>query len=284
MNTMVLKWHVRTIAPIVLLGFLDGCCNSSIPNSADIATTSVAVVNVIPFTSVKDSLKPKFTISGDSAKGEAIGITASQQTRSLNSVIADVEAGIDVGSAGSAPVSPANQPTATAAPTAVAGSTLVTDANTVYSAADSLNQDVALRNQAMDWVVGLDDAQYKAYVVRMSVSVLPITRDQPYDVLADISFTPYGTVAEAQQVRVVPLLVTESFESIAQQQTSETLRSLALALSAQIGQAKAGGSIKAINDFIADLQAKQLNGLMNVARIGPNSVRIRLVAVMKSTA
>lgn len=264
-------------ATFILLAAAAGCRGPI--NSADVARTSVSVVSVIPFEDIRESLKPKFTISGDIAKKEAIQLTASQQTRELSAVIGEVTAGIDIGATGTAPTSPANQPTATAAPASVAATAGIgTDPFTVYSAANALNQEVVHLNQAMDWVHGLNTDTVRAYVVRLSVAVLPQTREQPYDAIADMTFMPTVGVG-SNDVQIIPLLVTESFETIAQQQTTETLRSLAIAISANVGQAKLGGGLKAINDFVADLQARQLNGLMNVMRVGPNSLRVRLGAV-----
>ena len=251
-------------------------CDPTI-NSSKIARTSVTVVNVIPFDDIKESLKPKFTTSGDNAKKEAIQTTSSQTTRELSSLSAELEAGIDVGSTGAAPTSPTNLPNKTTVPdSGAATSGSATDMSTIYSAANSLNQDVALLNQSLDNVAGLDDEK-SAFVVRLSVCVLPETREQHFDVVEDLSFLPVKN--PAGRIEVMPLLVTESYESIAQQQTSETLRSLALALSAKAGQAKLGGAITAIYDFVADLQSRQLNGLMDVSRIGNNSLRIRFGAV-----
>src|SRR4051812_8242589 len=99
MNASRSIWSI--FAAGLILGWqLPGCCS---PKSSDIAITSVSVVGVIPFSAIKENLKPKFTISGDAAKNEAARVTASQSTRSLNAVTGEVTAGIDVGAEGSAP-------------------------------------------------------------------------------------------------------------------------------------------------------------------------------------
>jgi hypothetical protein len=186
------------------------------------------------------------------------------------------------------------------------------DAMLEYSTATSLFQEVQLLNRyVQDAAI---PSGHRAYVVRMQVALMPRRRHEPYDAYTTIGFfttrreegesgdvavslgsrgTP-GTqlrgsdlhlAADGQGARVIPLLVTENLEASFESRMAESLQALSLSLSSFAPSVTGGLGVDALQSSnSASVYARDLNGLLTVARLSENSLRVRLGAMQESTA
>ena len=140
----------------------------------------------------------------------------------------------------------AGTPTAASLPGggSVTGATLGQEPLLKFWTAAALYQEVQLLNRYVQDAAIPEG--FTAYVVRLQVSLLPWARNEPYDAYADISFfrgdfchenrieeTPKCDGQTSQnEVRILPLLVTDDIEAALEARSYDRIRQLALALSA----------------------------------------------------
>lgn len=165
-----------------------------------------------------------------------------------------------------------------------------------YQTANALLQEVQLMNRApLDVPV---PPGYRAYLVRLQVSLVPQRRNSPYDVYSLLSFFYAGEGVQKFRMRgdelegssekgprVLSLLVSDSYEASRQNRSSAAVQRLALDLLATPGSAVS--SIAA--DFLsaemqAQVQGRDLNSLLNVARASENTLRVRMGAMQQGSA
>ncbi len=175
-------------------------------------------------------------------------------------------------------------------------------------AAHALFQEYALLNQAVESV--LLDTDYEAFVVRMRAGVMPMGRNLPYDVYANLSFfladqekrpgalkapsaklaeenlikANEGKVADDQKkpisdIRVLPLLATDNLEASQQARARSNARQLGLAVGLMIQGFGAKISAESLKELLENSQANEFNSLLSVNRLTDNTLQARFGAV-----
>jgi hypothetical protein len=180
----------------------------------EVGSTHVAVLSVTPWEEVVSALQPKYDMTPDKALKQAIPTTMQLQ-QTIKDTLSLILKGTPGGSGPTPTESQGSQkPEGTstkqkdaAAPPAKTGSekkqkdaaadklaleSLGRDPMLSYLAATSLFQEVNLLNRFLHDAAVRD--KYRAYVVRLQVSVMPRARNMPYDTYVNISFllTTYG--------------------------------------------------------------------------------------------
>ena len=136
---------------------------------------------------------------------------------------------------------------------------------------------------------------YRAYVVRLQMSVVPYVRHTPLDVYTNISFFPRreklelstpGSVpqpAAAQAIpypaEVIPLLVTDNLENTIKSRSLDSIKNLALTLSFLHPGVGGGGTLESKHKDFAHALGGDLNSLLTVGRVNDNTLQVRLGAV-----
>ncbi|HRK48057.1 MAG TPA: hypothetical protein PK324_20660, partial [Nocardioides sp.] len=172
--------------------------------------------------------------------------------------------------------------------------TISTGAHTRYLLANALYQEVRLLSQYVERAAVRRG--YHAHVVRMQVSLMPHVRTAPYDAYTTIGFFPADerarseptlaspTALSARQLPVVvPLLVTDDMESALAADSSEVVRQYALALSAMIQGFAVRSDIERYTDELVTTVTRDHNSVYQVARLGENSLRVRMGARLHSS-
>jgi hypothetical protein len=168
-----------------------------------------------------------------------------------------------------------------------------------YAAATALFQEVKLLNRYV-----ADAALrrgYRAYVVRLQMSVVPFSRHLPFDVYSNISFFPTAeprpeekkeearpeekkTKAQPYKAEVIPLLVTDNLENTIKSRTVDTMRDLALTLSflqppgRGLGLFQGGMGLNRKREQFQRALGADLNSLLTVGRVTDNTLQVRLGA------
>lgn len=176
--------------------------------------------------------------------------------------------------------------------------------------ANSLYQEVQILNRVLrDAVI---PTGFRPYLVRLQVSLIPRRRHQPYDAYTTLSFfspevqvaaagaAPAPRAAPGVSLRagsaagastggtgpvVLPLLVTDNLESSIVSRSQQDAQRLALSLLALPGDF--AGKMTAdlfANQFQGQVAGRDLNSLLTMARVSPNTLRVRIGAMAESTA
>ncbi len=266
----------------------------------------LSVLAVAPWSHYESLLQPEFHLSADEARHEVVRDTASraeQSTQALGigaSVTEDPDAhgarsapGSSVRTGGYYELPRSNRP----------------DAMTEFWAATALYQEVQLLNRAVrDAAI---PSGYRAYLVRLQLSLQPARRNQPYDVYTTLSFfSPEGApiggadalafvheppptgLRSAPETRrlpgngpcILPLVATDNLEGSFISRSQEDLRQFSLALLGFPGNLAADLTAELFQDQMqAQVAARDLNSLMTLARLSENSLRVRLGAMQQGT-
>lgn len=163
---------------------------------------------------------------------------------------------------------------------------------THYSLATALLQEVQLLNRYVENAVTRKG--YVPFVVRLRVSLMPSVRTAPYDAYSTLSFLPQdeptstgGSFPCAPGRRaipaVVPLVVSDDMEAALASESSETVRQLALALSAMIQGFSVNANVERYTDELIHTVTRNYNSLYTVARLTENTVRVRMGARLHSS-
>jgi hypothetical protein len=191
---------------------------------------------------------------------------------------------------------------------------LAADPMLQHLAATALFQEVQLLNRYVR------DAAltkgYKAYAIRMQLSVMPRARFEPYDVYASLGAFPQGSgqglvflapvtfntsavisnekIMEALPVsaqtltkklpKLIPLLVTDNLEASSHSRATEVLTQLTFALGVLNTEVSAGLELQKIKDNVQAIFGRDLNSLLTVGRVTDNILRVRLGASFNTTA
>lgn len=186
----------------------------------EVGATHVSVLSIADWYSVRDNLKPNFTsLTGDAAIRQAVASTAAVEERLFDSFAGSLRAGLPTNSVtsvrkevtdgegkttttsertqerndGELPEGGAEADKATTIKNVLnERSNLVIDPMMKYLAATALKQEVELLNLYVQNAPVKDG--YRAFVVRMQVSLLPRARNQPYDAYTTLSFLPTGLI------------------------------------------------------------------------------------------
>lgn len=144
-----------------------------------------------------------------------------------------------------------------------------------YTLATSLIQYVRLTNRFVRDMVHLEG--YEAYVVRVQIGLMPLSRQAQYDTYVDVAFLPNGPVGP-QTPKVVPLLSTDSLEGLLQSKTNAEVRDLALQLRALVSGVGGGIDAQRLTQTLDSISGQDLNSLLTVGRASDNVLRVRLGA------
>jgi hypothetical protein len=180
-----------------------------------------------------------------------------------------------------------------------------------YQAATSLYQEVQLLSKSVgDAAI---PSGYRPYLVRLQVSLLPHRRNEPYDAYTTLSFfcpldaggkddaspelrhEPPGTSLRDAEVSlakllpgngpcVLPILATDNLEGSLQSRSAQESTNLALAMLGFPGEFASEARAELFQSQLqAQIQARDLNSLLTVARLSENSLRVRLGAQQQAT-
>lgn len=158
---------------------------------------------------------------------------------------------------------------------------LGTDPMLQYWTATALYQEVQLINKYYS-SIGFDK-NYVPYVVRLQVSTLPRVRNAPYDTIVDINFSLQGKQEMLPPV-IYPMLVTDSIETRTNKLSVQQVKDLSLALTGMVKGIGFGTSFNDYQELIKAAFGKDYNSLLTVARIGDNTLRVRLGAMQQASS
>ena len=275
----------------------------------------VAVLAVAPWSHYESALQPRFELSAEGAREQVVRDTAAGLESSTRSV--GIGAAVTQAPDATVPTSPPN--TSTASQTFFgAGAPTRPDAMLEYWAATALFQEVQLLNRAVgDAAI---PTGYRAYLVRLQLSLLPRRRNEPYDVYTTLSFfrpdlpaaaredatasgeatalayeppatslrsgdAARGTLLPGTGPCVLPLGVTDNLEASNQFRAAEDTRRLAIALLGLPGDFAADLEAQLFQKQLqAPLNARDINSLLTVARLSENALRVRLGAMQQASA
>jgi hypothetical protein len=342
--------HYRIVSVLLVVCLAGGGCTSPysprrVSTLEEAGSTHIAVLSVAPWAAYRDAIQPQFALTADAALQQVLPNTADYQQQILEAFALRLKAGLpgtstsattlaqqetglaptvksDVTQAtvpgavskldsGSAPTSGS----ASGSPGSALGTPLTCDPMMKYWAALALYQEVQLVNRYVrDAAISAD---YVPYLVRLQVTFMPRTRNEPYDVYASISFfkddfpeyfvdSPCGPgkpprtedlVAEltkkfgswkgessTRDVRIIPLLVTDDIETAIESRSVEQLRQFTLALEAMVQGVSVGADAQHSYDKLQAVVAHNYNSQFTVARASENTLRVRFGAAQQAAA
>ncbi len=273
----------------------------------DAGSVHVTVLAVAPWSHYVDALTPRFSMTADDAVGKVIRDTR-QTFESRQSSLSTAVSATEKPEAFGAPSGPdaVKAGTYAAVPDRLEGP----DAMMEVWTANSLYQEVQILNRVLrDAVI---PKGFRPYLVRLQVSLIPRRRHQPYDAYTTLSFfspevqiagagsSPAPRSAPSVSLRagatagastggtgpvVLPLLVTDNLEASVVSRSQQDAQRLALSLLALPGDF--AGKLSAdlfANEIQGQVAGRDLNSLLTMARVSPNTLRVRIGAMAESTA
>lgn len=170
-----------------------------------------------------------------------------------------------------------------------------------YSAATALYQEIALLNNYVKYASVRKG--YDPYLIRLQVTLNPRTHHETCDAYSTIYFFPdrfadapcdlitvdkdnrftEKATGSPKMPFVVPLLVTEDYESTSYNRLNDNMLQLGLGLMAAINGIGVEGSAGAMARDFMKTSGRSYNNLMNVGRVTDNSIRVKFGA-MKTSA
>ena len=259
----------------------------------DAASVKVSVISVARWDDVYEQLRPKFKLTGDAALAKVLPQTAAFSRRQLDAFAAGLSIGSADASADATALEEENEEdgggdsddgddsgTAPALPTtpdplSLNGS-LSKEPIIEYKAATTLFQEVQLLNEYLNHAVIPKD--HVPYLVRLQLAVLPLRRNQPFDIFTDLNFLNEEDFYSDDLPKVVPLLVTDSLESAREDELAQIARNISLLGSGTSGGTPFAAALQRLNNRIDERQNVDLNALFTISQITDNSVRLRLGA------
>ncbi len=308
-------WIITPVVTTASLVSLAGC--GIFQDRQDrLASTHLAVLSVESFESARQNLSPNFKLSGDDAV-KLVNPTIGVSTRStLDALRASGELSLDItpdalgvgedaapALPGSAPRAPTFTPPQSFKDALDQSSSLRTSRILEYQLAQSLFEQVAMLNATV--ASAAVPAGYEGHIVQLQLGVMPRMEKLERDVYADIAFFAVSKNLPAQtstdsrlvqqasllgpnaanadgisrRIRVVPLLSTDSLESVVNSASLDKLRALSGGLRLAADRVSAGGSVERVLEQIEASLGKQLFSSYSVARLSENTLRARFGAV-----
>jgi hypothetical protein len=174
-----------------------------------------------------------------------------------------------------------------------------------YTAATSLMQEVrVLQRYIRDVVIGKG---HRGYVVRLQITLMPSQRNQPLDAYTTLSFFPArrdssqsfralsedtqsysrvrpstaenGQSTTGQNLRVVPIMVSDNLEGAMESASTAALREMSFALLGMLNGVGLSGDAGRALERIEGLVGRQINSLLSVGQVSDNTLRIRFGAM-----
>lgn len=157
-----------------------------------------------------------------------------------------------------------------------------------YNLASALVQEIALLNQALDYIESESSATHQTYVLRFRVRVTPVAPNQPYNSVVSVGFfcTLEGNTEPSSfgRVKVHPLLVADDLSTTATSRSAQIITQLSLAVSGMLGPAGIGGIFNSNTSKIRSLLGKDIDSTFSVARSSDNTIVAKLGAPRQPTA
>lgn len=288
------------------------------PTAASIqeaGTSHVALVSVIPWSSVAGDLAPDYALKPADAVAMAVPATESIVNKLLDSFGVNLGVGLPQKSVtqttsqqttdgktsttgtktvtagtGTAPTPTVpSAPTQTASGLTPSAALTVTDPLLRYEAATTLYQEAKLLGKYVNFAVYQQG--YAAYLVRLQIVLMPRRRNLALDAYTNVLFYPdltgYQAFVGSKETRapiyVVPIISMDDLESGTVQRVVESMRSASLSLQGIIGTVGVGAGVGRTSDTSGAVAGSDLNALLTVARATNNSIRIRMGAMYQGT-
>lgn len=308
---------LRSISALSLVIALCACGGLNLHQSNRVETqreagsVHVAVLSVAPWSHYARAMQPNFALSAEEALATIIQdsrFSASSETQAV---------GLGVGLQEQGELEGVQAPTSS-----ITDITIEAPKNTIstvdpllrYQAAISLYQEVQLLNRTIANAAIAEGS--RPYLVRLQVTLLPLSRHEPYDAYATLSFfssdtgggdsepveasVDAGGAPLAFSLRnldlsaagsgqrgpsVLPLLVTDNLEATLQSRVASSTGEFSLDLLSYMGSFASNVSADLYERAVeANVLARDLNGLLTVARLSENSLRVRLGAMQEATS
>jgi hypothetical protein len=265
-----------------------GCTDDyqPMPQQDQALSSHISILSVARWDDYSYWLQPQFSLTPSEALTKALTNTADISSSSVDSLTAAFQAGYSEGSTSSSTTQPAaatqpSTPTATTLPS-VFTTPVQIDPFLQYQAATALYQEVAMINRYVrDAAIG---DEYEPYVVHLQVSVMPGRRDTDLDVYTLISFFLDENSIDNDDLKIVPLLVTDEIEAASESNSDEQVRALQLALEAAYKGVGASGSIDSLNQSINNILDNNINSTFSVAQASENTLKVRFAAVQNGAS
>ena len=301
------------VACLFLLFLLVGCGfdvpkPNTVTNQEDLGSVHVTVFPLVDFEDHKERLKPKFTLSGDSALNKVAPTTSSLSKNQIKSIASNLSLGfptkevtktlmtktvdgVDTSSEERKSTSksgniPEDEVLSESIRRVIEGESKDNEISnldplTKYWTAAALYQEVQLLNEYIS-DINLDD-KYQAFITRVQISQIPYIRRAPYDAIVDLSFfvQSKGKDSGTTLPIVLPMLVTDNLELSNKSYHLETVRNLSLALQGMIGNVGLKVGTDAYNQLITEILGHDINSLLTVGRLHNNILRVRLGAMQQ---
>lgn len=290
-------------------GLVGGCSLFTSRQHVEV-TTHLAVLSVESFEDARTKLSPKFALTGDDAL-KLVNPTIGVDVRSrLDSLRASSEFAVDI-TPDSIGLADAGTPEVPALPGSAPSSAKFTSPGSFkdaqdqasplrtsraleYQLAQALFEQVAMLNATV--AQAAVPKGYKGYIVQLQLGVMPRVRELDRDIFSDMAFfvvtkdAPQDNIARveslqaqikqlpsgsATRIRVIPLLSTDSLESVVNSGTEQQLRAISGGLRVAASRVSAGGSVESILDELRASLGKQLLSSYSIARLSENSLRAR---------
>jgi hypothetical protein len=194
----------------------------------------------------------------------------------------------------------------------------VSDPMTEYWAATALYQEVKLLNRYVKDAAILRD--YRPYLVRMQVGLMPLARGEPYDAYSTISFfgvplsaaepseqspgreqldtgddevdrsltdmtpQPFARAGPRNTPVVIPLMATDSLEASSQSRARQTVEQFAAALDYFAKGLTGAVDAQDSTSHVQQVLGHDLNSLLSVVRVSDNTLRVRLGAMQQGSS
>jgi hypothetical protein len=345
--------HYGIVSGLLAMCLAGGGCTDlynprQVSTLEEAGSTHMAVLSVAPWATYRDAIQPQFALTADGALQQVLPNTADYQQQILEAFAFRLKAGLpststsattlthretglaptvksDVtqtvapGDASKIDLGPApTSGSASGLPGSALGTPLGFDPMMKYWAALALYQEVQLVNRYLrDAAIS---ASYAPYLVRLQVTFMPRTRDEPYDVYSTISFfggdfpdhvvyprrhwwqrprlpsaqalvdslgkegPPWTGASSPDGVRIIPLLVTDDIETAIESRSVERVQQFALALEAMIQGVSAAADVQNSYDKLQAVVAHNYNSQFTVARASENTLRVRFGAAQQAAA
>lgn len=262
-------------------------------NAREAGAVHLAVQSVVPWELCANELLPGFRLDSEEALQKVLPTTQSMTTASMSSS----QIGVSRQEAGVAnPQKPSNESLGIRLGDSGPLQQERSEPVLQYQTANALLQEVQLMNRApLDVPV---PPGYRAYLVRLQISLVPQRRNSPYDVYSLLSFFYAGAGVQKVRLRgddtepdsergprVLSLLVSDSYEASRQDRSSAAVQRLALNLLSTPGSAVSSIAAEFLSaEMQAQVRGRDLNNLLNVARASENTLRVRMGAMQQGSA
>lgn len=309
----------------LLLGSIGaGCANENNDffesgGPREVGTTSLAITSVSRWSDVEGDLQPSFQLNPERALAEvmptALYSSESQTTEDMLGFVGHESFGPvvppwarrrAVASTAPAATQPSSQTSdsssrsrngsnsgkgGSAGAVVISDKPIDIDPQLKYSLAASLYQYVGLTNHYVRDMVNSEGAN--AYVIRLQVCLMPLSRQAQYDAYVDVSFfaenpgagttRPADIQLSADSIQIVPLLSTDSLEGLMRSNSSSDTKEIALSLQAMFATAGAGIDASHLSQVLKAVTGQDINSLLTIGRVNDNTVRVRLGAFAQPT-